>query len=148
MKKISIFYNSRYGNGKIVSEYLCKLLTKAHYKVNCYSISGLNPKKIDPADLWIFSSSTHMGNAPFKTRRFLKRLRVHKGKYLIITTNIEPKKAKTIKTMQNILVAKGLLELTTPLTLKVQTIKGPLEKTYKNKIEVWVAAIKKAAVSL
>lgn len=142
--KISIFYNSRFGNGKIVGEYLCEVLTKANLKTNCFSIAKLDPKKIEESNLYIFSSSTHLGNAPFKTRRFLSRLRIHHGNYLIVTTNIEPKKAKTIKTMQKILNEKGLKELCPPLSLKVKTLKGPLEKTYKNKLEQWVKIIKSA----
>jgi hypothetical protein len=108
-------------------------------------MNNKDAKKIEDAELYIFSSSTHLGNAPFKTRAYLKRARIHRGSYAIVTTNIQPRDSKTIKTMQNILNEKGLSEFITPLPLKVRSLKGPLEKGYKNKIEVFVSKLKTRA---
>jgi flavodoxin len=144
MKTISLFYNSRFGNGEVVCGYLSKVLNDQGYKAKCFSMASTDPKKIADADLYIFSSSTHFGNAPFKTKKFLNRIRIHHGNYALVTTNLSVKDTKTLKTMEDILNGKGLSEIITPLPLIVKTMKGPLEKTYKNKIETFVSKLKTA----
>lgn len=133
--KIVIFYNSKFGNGREVCEFMADKLKENKHDAKAISMQEVQPKQVEPADLYIFSSSTHIGNAPFKTRRFLNRLRKKAGvKYAIVTTNIEPQKAKTLKTMKNILEAKGFKEAVGPLVLRVEGMKGPLENKYKDKV--------------
>lgn len=142
--KIIIFYNSKFGNGKLVGEYMAKLLNEKNRKNNAkaYSVQESQPKQLEKADLYVFSSSTHIGNAPFKTRIFLKKLRKQNGaKYILVTTNLVPQKAKTLKTMRDILLDKGFVEVKEPLVLRVDTMKGPLEKDYQKKIRDYLADI-------
>lgn len=137
--KIIIFYNSKFGNGREVCQYMAKGFEKEKNEAKTFSIQDTNPKQIGEADLYIFSSSTHIGNAPFKTRRFLKRLKKQTGaKYVIVTTNMQPQGAKTLRTMSDILAEKGYKEATTPLALKVEGMKGPLEKQYQTKVDEYI----------
>jgi hypothetical protein len=123
---------------------MAKTFKDKKMEAKAISMQATQPKQIESADLYIFSSSTHVGNAPFKTRRFLKRLRKQGGtKYALVTTNIEPQKAKTLKTMEEILESKGFKEVADPLVLRVEGLKGPLEGKFQDKVLAYIEKINK-----
>lgn len=137
--KVIVFYNSKFGNGKTMSEYMVKSFVKKNHKAKAFSMQEVQPKKLEQADLYIFSSSTHIGNAPFKTRGFLKKIRKqNKANFALVTTNLAPQKSKTIKTMREILAKRGYVEAKDPLILKVDSMKGPLEKDYQEKVDLFI----------
>lgn len=70
--KISIVYNTTYGNGRMIAEYLAGRLNEHGHNANIYSMKDTRPEEIPESDLYIFSTPTHIGTAPFRTKLFFK----------------------------------------------------------------------------
>lgn len=138
---IFIIYESHFGNGKKCIEYLQEILNKKGHLVEISSILEVQPNYLPKADLYIFSAPTHSKGPPAQMKDFLKNLKLEKGiKYAIMTTHIAPE-TKTLKIMENLLKPKGLVKISDGLKVKVNTMQGPLEKDYKEKLESFAKVI-------
>ena len=134
--KIYIAYESKYGNGRRCVEYLQNTLTKKGHDVKVSSIREIKSNILPEADLYIFSSPTHIGSIPRKMKKFLKKLEVKRegAKYALITTYLDPK-TKTLQIMEDLLQPKGLNKVSDGLKIKVMSMKGPLEDDYEKKLD-------------
>jgi flavorubredoxin len=142
--KICIAYESKFGNGKKCADHLGNVLTKKGHNVDILNMRKVKPNKLPKADIYIFSSPTHVGNAPFKVKGFLRKLEIPQedAKYALMTTCMDLN-CKTTKTMEEHLEGKGMTKVTEDLKLKVEGMKGPLEEDYMNKIEEFASEITK-----
>jgi flavodoxin len=139
---VCLIYYSKYGNGKEVVEHLGRIFQDRSHGSTIYSISDLDPTKLPEADLYIFSSPTHIGGPPRKVKKFLKKLPQfkHDPKYSLITTMMDPK-SKTLQKMESILQPKGMRIMTEGLSINVSGMKGPLESNYQEKLESFATNI-------
>lgn len=125
--------------------------------VNIHHVRDVKPKKMPPADLYLFSSPGRIGKPRGCVRRFLKKLKLPQGtKYAILTTEGAPrpnKKTGRMPTeeeqakwqhvrsiMNEILKEKGLEKVAEGKVL-VTSIKGPLEEGWQKKVEAFVSQI-------
>ncbi|MDH7516901.1 MAG: flavodoxin domain-containing protein [Candidatus Thermoplasmatota archaeon] len=139
--KVFIVYDSKYGNGKKCVEYLQGVISKKGHDVKAFSVHGIPPKSLTEADLYIFSSPTHMKGPTWKMKRFLKKLDISQtgGRYSLMTTHMAPEiDINTIQVMEDILESKGFKKVSGDLRIKVTGIKGPLESGYEKKIDDFV----------
>jgi flavorubredoxin len=135
--KISIIYHTKFGNNEKVADFLADQFKIED--VSVYSTRKHNPKHIIHSDLYIISTPTHMGNAPFKIRRFLKKIKYpEKFRYAVINTyGATTKAVDTISTIlenfhgQN----KG------SLNIKISGMSGPLEENWQEKIKIFAQNI-------
>lgn len=138
--KICIVYESKYGNGKKCVEYIKQILDEKGHDAKIFSIREIEPNSLPKADFYIFSSPTHVGNAPWKMRRFLKKMDAEpKTKYALIATYLDPK-TKALQKMEEILQRKGMIKIS-EIKIKVKSMKGPLEEGYEEKIGRFVEEI-------
>ncbi|MBC7081372.1 MAG: flavodoxin family protein [Thermoplasmatales archaeon] len=135
--KVCIIYDSKYGNGKKCIDYISELIGKKH-KVEIFSADEVKPQNIE-ADLYIFSSPTHIGSPTRKIKKILKKISKENAKYALMTTCID-EKTKSIEKMEKILSKKGMKKVA-DVKIKVNGIKGPLESNYKEKIEEFLKKI-------
>ncbi len=140
--KVCIAYESKYGNGKKCVEHLKSVIEKEGHKVDLSSIRDIKPRSIPTADLYVFSSPTHMGGPSGKMKKFLKKLELNKKgtKYALMTTLMDPE-AKTLEKMVEILEDKAMTKVGSGLKIKVTGMKGPLEGGYEQKIEEFAEKI-------
>jgi flavorubredoxin len=141
--RVVIAYESKFGNGKKLVSYLSNLLIKQGHDVDIMSMREAKPSTIPEADLYVFSSPTHVGNAPFRVRGFLKKMRRPRSgvKYALMATCMDPPNTKATETMDERIRPYGLDKAAEDLLIKVEGIKGPLEEGYKEKIEQFAARI-------
>ncbi len=138
--KVCIVYESKYGNGKKCVEYLQNIIKAKGYDIDSFSIREIKPNLLPEADFYIFSSPTHIGNVPWKMRRFLKKIKPIGGiKYALMTTCINPD-TKVIQKMEEILSKKGMIKIS-ETKIKVKGMKGPLEEKYKEKLDAFAEEI-------
>ncbi len=139
---ICIIYHSKYGNGKILVEHLGTLLKDKGHGTKILPILEHQSQPLPWADLYVFSSPTHIGGPPGKMKRFLKKLTVehNEGKFVVITTTMDGK-GKTRQKMEEMLSGKGMVKHSEGLAIIVKGIKGPLEEEYKEKLEKFVSEI-------
>ena len=102
--KICIAYESKYGNGKKCVEHLQGVISKKGHDVETCSVRETKPGSLPQADVYVFSSPTHVGSPPRKMKKFLKNLEIkqERAKYALIATYMDPK-TKTIQKMEEIL---------------------------------------------
>jgi len=149
--KIEYFHASKYGNGAMVAEEFKKQMAAREVMVNVHHIRDARPKKMLPADLYLFSSPGRMGKPIGRMRRFLKKVQLPSGtKYAILTTEGAPQPNKKtgrmpteeelakwqriIPVMNGILKEKGLVKVAEGKIL-VTGLKGPLEEGWQKKVE-------------
>ncbi len=141
--RITIGYDTKYGNGRQASEYLAQVMKTRGHHVECHSVRDTGAKEFPPADLYIFSSPTHIGRPTWKMKRFLKKVRgPSDSKYALMTTCMDPDN-KTLDKMGDILRKKGWQRAHDGLVLKVEGGKGPLEKDWKIKLKAFAALVLK-----
>ncbi len=140
--KVYIAYESKYGNGKTCVEHLQAFMNKKGHDVEISSVREIKPKSLPGADLYIFSSPTHVGGPPGKMKKFLKNLEIkQKGaKYALITTCLDPN-PKTLQIMEKLLQPTGMTKVTNGIKIKVTGMKGPLEEGYQKKLEDFATEI-------
>lgn len=143
--KIHILYISRYGNGQKCAEYLGKVLKQKGQDVEVHSMKEVNPKKIPEADVYIFSSPTHIKKPPIKVRRFLKRVRIQSRntRYALMAT-VVGKQMKTVNIMEKFLEHKDIMKAAKSIQIRVGGLRGPLEKDYQKKLENFASEIIKS----
>jgi len=136
---ILIAYESKYGNGKKCVDYLKDVIGKKGHDARSFSIHEIRPKSLPKADLYIFSSPTHMSGPTWKMKRFLKKLDIGRtgAKYSLMITHMAPE-INTLQVMEDILQSKGFKKSSEDLRIKVTGMKGPLESGYEKKIDEFV----------
>lgn len=140
--KISIAFLTKYGNGKTCAESLERILRAKGHDARAFSIRDIKPKDLPESDIYIFSTPTHAGTAPFKMKGFLRKFQPPKegAKYALITTRAAPT-TKSLGRMDEVLKPKGMTRITAGLEIVVKGMKGPLEDGYEKKIEDLAAKI-------
>jgi flavodoxin len=142
---ICIIYHSVFGNGTQCVNELSKILAEDNHSLQTYSIKEIKPREVPPAELYIFSAPTRIGNPIGKMKRFLKSMSVpSEGKqYALISTGGDDSREPLDK-MAAILDKKGLTRLNEGLRIKVQGLKGPLEDEYKEKLQSFAEGLRTA----
>lgn len=132
--RVNIVYDSKYGNGKKIAEYLDNSFENNNVKV--FFVKDADPDYIRTADLYIFSTPTHMGKATRKMKKFVKNLQVdgEAQKYGLITTYTKDK-TDSLVDLERMLKGKGLKKATENLKLKIRGKKGPLEEGYQKELD-------------
>ena len=131
---VYIAYQTKYGNGKKCVEHLKTIIDKKGHNVETASITDIDPASLPKANFYIFSAPTHVGGPPRKMKKFLKKINiVQDSKYALMTTCLDPK-TKTLDIMDDILQNKNISKASDGVKIKVKGMKGPLEDTYKEKI--------------
>ena len=134
--KVCVAYESKYGNGKMCVEHLEKTIRAKGHNVEVFSIREVKPNLLPQADLYVFSTPTHIGGPPGKMKKFLKKLDIkQKGaKYSLITTCMDPN-SKALEKMTALLQPHGLTKAADGIKIKVNGMKGPLAEGYEKQIE-------------
>jgi hypothetical protein len=155
--KIEYFHASKYGNGARVAEAFKEQMDARGVTVNIHHIKDSSPKKLPPADLYLFSSPGRMGKPIGSMRRFLKKAELPSGmRYAILTTEAAPQPDKKtgrmpteeeqarwqriIPVMNEILREKNLVRVVEDKIL-VTGLKGPLEEGWLDKVKVFASRI-------
>ena len=138
--RVAIAYQSSYGHNKAIAEYLCQALETRGHMANAVDVKKGNPTDIADADMFIFSSPTHIGKAPRRMRAFLKGLvETQAGKpYGLICTKLPAGAGPahdtiTLESMQDIL--RGDMVFLDSLSLDSLKIKGPLREGFEQKLD-------------
>ncbi len=144
--KVYIAYESKYGNGKKCVEHLQGVISKKGHDVETSSIREIKPNSLPQADLYIFSSPTHIGNPPMKMRKFLKNLEIKQegAKYALMATCMDAKfydRTKALQVMEDLLQPSGMTKASDGVKIKVTGMKGPLETGYEEKLDAFVKEI-------
>lgn len=154
--RIEIYHASKYGNGAMVAEELRKLLDERGNEVSVSHIQDVSPKALPPADLYIFGSPGRIGKPIGGMRRFLSKVNLPAGtRYALFSTEAAPRPDKNGRMpteeeiakwqhiqplMDEALQAKGL-EKTAALKVYVTDLKGPLEESWRKKVEQLVDSL-------
>jgi multimeric flavodoxin WrbA len=134
--KICIAYESIYGNGKRYVDYLKKILRAKGNNAQTLSIRDVKPDSLPWADLYIFSTPTHIRSTPLRMRRFLKNLDIdHKGAKYSIMTTCRDENTKCLDKMAELLRPHDMIKVSDGLKIKVVGMKGPLESDYEDRIK-------------
>jgi flavodoxin len=139
---VCIAYESKFGNGKKLVEHLQTVLSKKGHDVETFSVREIKPNSLPNAELYIFSSPTHVGGPPGKMKKFLKKLEIKQegAKYTLMATSMDPN-AKTLQKMEQLLQSKGMTKITDGVRIKVNGMKGPLEEGFEKKLEEFTKKI-------
>ena len=161
--KVELYHASKYGNGARVAEEIKRLMTASGNEVNIHHIKEVSPKELPPAELYIFGSPTHFGKAVGSMVRFLKKLSLPSGaKYAVFATfsaaRPDKKSGKvpseeelekmrhTIPMIDEQLRAKGMIKVAEmKVFVQPETMKGPLEEGWQDRVEVFVTQILKVS---
>jgi flavodoxin len=140
--KVCITYESKFGNGKKCAHYLSGAITNKGHETEIFSIREVKPNSLPQADLYVFSSPTHVGSPPGKMKKFLKKLEINQEgtKYALVATYMDPK-TKTLEKMEALLSPKGMTKVSDGLKIKVTGMKGPLEEGFEQKLEEFATNI-------
>jgi flavodoxin len=102
--KVFIAYESKFGNGKKCVDHLQSVIIKKGHEAHSFSVRDIKPSELPEADLYVFSSPTHVGGPPGKIKKFLKKMDVKAegAKYALMTTHMDPN-TKTLQKMEAII---------------------------------------------
>lgn len=145
--KISILYESKYGNGTQAMTYLESVLTSKGYSVQRKNIHDIKPQLLPEADLYVFSAPNAFGKIVRSMRKFLEKIELKpKTRYILVNTGLNPSSTQDrgLEQMQEILQEKNLTKLSEGLKLKVMGMKGPLEPDYEKKLDELASTIQSA----
>jgi len=105
-----IIYWSRYGHGEKLIGYLTEKLEEKDIETQSFKPSGIDPKEMPEAEIYIFSSPTEAFRIKKDMRKFMKKMENMGGKkYGIINTH--GMKKNWLKKMENILKKKEMVKL-------------------------------------
>jgi len=155
--RIEYLHASVYGNGAKVAEEFKNQMSSKGIVVDVHHIDDADPKKLEPADLYVFSSPGRFGKPIRGIRHFLEKVNLPPGtKYAILTTEPSPQPNKKtgkmpteeeigacqhiIPIMNELLGSKGLVKVA-ETKVYVTGLKGPLETGWQKKVESFVNAI-------
>ncbi|MFO7791471.1 MAG: flavodoxin domain-containing protein [Candidatus Saliniplasma sp.] len=138
--RINIIYDSKYGNGKKIAEYVENSFENNNVKV--FFVNDTDPDYIRTADLYIFSTPTRRGKSTRRIRKFVKNLKVDNGdvKYGLITM-FTKEKTDSLKELERLLEKKGFDKITENLKLKVEGKKGPLGEGFEENLDEFLEDI-------
>ena len=142
--KVCIAYESKFGNGKKCAHYLSGAITKMGHETEVFSIREVKPNSLPKADLYVFSSPTHVGSPPGKMKKFLKKAEIEgkECKYALIATCLDYN-TKVLEKMEDLLSPKGITKVSDGLKIKVTGMKGPLEGGFEQKLDEFATNILK-----
>jgi flavodoxin len=134
--KILILYESRFGNGKKLSEELAAILNGKAQDAEAISIHDVRPGDLSAADVYVFSSPTRIFMLPISMRRFIRGFspKADGSRYALMTTYMDPK-ARALKVMEKLIGTKKMAKAAGDLKVRISDIKGPLEEGYRDKLE-------------
>jgi len=155
--RIEYCHASVYGNGVKVAEEFKNQMSSKGIAVEVHHIDDADPKKLFPADLYVFSSPGRFGKPIKGMRHFLEKINLPAGtKYAILTTEPSPQPNKktgkmpteeeigayqhVIPIMNELLSSKGLVKVA-ETKVYVTGLKGPLETEWQKKVESFANAI-------
>ena len=142
--KICIAYESKYGNGKKCVEHLKNIINEKGHNTEIFSVRNIRPDSLPEADIYVFSSPTHIGQPARKIKKFLKKFNVQQEgvKYALMATHLNPD-ASTLNKMDSFLETSKMTKITNGLKVKVEGMKGPLEEGFEKKIESFASDLLK-----
>jgi flavodoxin len=155
--RIEYIHASVYGNGAKVAEEFKNQMSSKGILVDVHHVDDADPKRLPPAELYVFSSPGRFGKPIKDMRRFLEKINLPAGtKYAVLTTEPVPqpdKKTGKLPTeaelgvyqhvmpiMNEMLSSKGLVKVA-QIQVYVTGLKGPLETGWQMKVESFVKAI-------
>jgi multimeric flavodoxin WrbA len=147
MSRISISYLTKYGNNKTAMEQLSTLLKAKGHEVLLIDVEETGPEQVPLSDLYVFSSSTHIGGLPGKMNKFMKKFPHKSGRYALSVTHMiekggpEKNSGKVLNAMEEDLKELGMTKAVDPLSLTVNGMKGPLEDGWQKKVETFAVAM-------
>lgn len=160
--RIEYIHASKFGNGAQVAQEFQRLMRGKGDFVEVRHVREAEPRKIPPADVYVFSSPGRMGRPIGRMRRFLKKADLPSGaKYAILTTEMAPTPDKTGKMptpeefakwqrvrpiMTDLLDAKHLTKVA-EASVEVETTKGPLEEGWHQKVEDFASTVSSAVTT-
>ena len=143
--KVCIAYESKYGNGKKCVEHLQNIISKKGHEVEAFSVREIKSSSFPKANLYIFSTPTHIGGPPGKMKKFLKKLEITEegARYALMATcmNDMCNKTKALQVMEDLLQPSGITKVSDGIKIKVTGMKGPLETGYEEKLDAFVKEI-------
>jgi len=154
---IEYYHASKYGNGATVAAEFAADMAAKGATVHVHHVKDARPDRIPAADLYAFSSPTHMGRPRGAMRRFLKKAVLPTGaRYALVATAMAPQPdaktgivpaltdverwRRTIPVMEELLLAKGLVKVA-DTTVQVVASEGPLEDGWQSKVGALADAI-------
>lgn len=155
---IAYFHASKFGNGAMVAAEFKRIMENEGHTVLVSHVREADPKRMPPADLYVFSSPGRIGRPIGSARRFLRKVRLEPGtRYAILTTEgaprPDPKTGKVpseeelarwqrvIPIMNELLQAKGL-EKVAEDKVYVTGMKGPLEQGWESKVKAFADRVR------
>jgi len=140
--KINIVYDSKDGNGEMIAEDLMNMIKESGNEGHIYNAKKTKPDKIGDADIYIFGSPTHLRGPSRRIRRLIKRAPFTKkeSKYALFTMSSDGS-GKAAEKMEKMLKKRGLIKCAANLQFKTEGKKGPLEKDYRDKIELFLEEV-------
>ena len=147
MRTIEYLHASKYGNGLTVAEEFRRLMSERGVAVGVHHISEVDPKALDPADLYVFSSPGRFGRPIAEMGRFLREVIAPEGtRYAILTTELaalpEPRPLgsddaaryqRVIPAMDVVLRRKGMVAVAADRVL-VTGLRGPLDDAWREQV--------------
>lgn len=157
--KIELYHASKFGNGAKVAEELRRVMEESGHQLSVHHIDQADPRRIPPAELYIFGSPTRFGGPIGSMRRFINKASLPPGtKYAIFATHgdaVADKKTgrmpteeelnrfmRTIPTLDEILGEKGFVKVADRVFLvSADTMKGFLKEGWQGSVKEFVDAI-------
>ncbi|HTY47178.1 MAG TPA: flavodoxin domain-containing protein [Methanomassiliicoccales archaeon] len=150
--KVAIYYESKYGNGKAIVTRLSEMLTTHGIQVEVQHIDEAEPKEMDQADLYVFSSPTRLGKLIGSMKRFLRKASLPNGaRYALIATHLAlkpdrktaempgpdevAKLEQTLAMMEDILNEKGARKVASLKLHVSQITQLSLENGWEQKVD-------------
>jgi menaquinone-dependent protoporphyrinogen IX oxidase len=150
IKDIAYFHDSKYGNGAKVAEEFSRIMADRGVTVSVRHMKDADPKKLPPADLYVFSTPGRFGKPKRSARSFLGKVTLPPGtSYALLTTEGAPQPDKKTGRMpteeevarwqkvrpiiNELLQGKGLTEVAEE-AVYVTNLKGPLEEGWEKKV--------------
>ncbi|MCK6210630.1 flavodoxin domain-containing protein [Georgenia sp. EYE_87] len=152
---VAYYHASRFGNGAAVAAKFAEIMAARGVTVDVRHMRDADPKRLPPADLYVFSTPGFMGKPRRTARSFAKHARLQPGtRYAILTTEVAPRPDKNgqlpdpekldrwqrvMPIMRELLEGKGV-EVAEG-TVRVTDLKGPLEEGWEEKVRAFADRI-------
>lgn len=147
---IEYIHASKFGNGLQVAERFRQVMSESGSTVQLHHVRSVDPRHLDRADVYVFSSPGRMGRPLRAVRRFLAAIALPAGtEYGLLTTEAtvqapptttggsgseEPDPHQRVRpAMHEILQGKGLIPLAEQ-AIVVSGTKGPLQSGWEQDV--------------
>jgi len=161
--RIEYVHASKFGNGATVATEFQRLMATHGVDVHIHHVKDVAPRSLAPADLYVFSSPGRMGRPIRRIRRLLDKIDLPAGtRYVLVSTEIAPRPDKKtgrlptpreraehqriIPIMDQLLLRHGMVNVASS-TVFVESMRGPLEQDWTDKVEGLVAWILSSTAS-